>query len=160
MPGTLAGSRALWFGMAAKWVAVIAVLCAGCHVRVDHDKARVETPMGEIRVEATDKLNPESVGVPVYPGAARDRDNAGGALVDIGDKQFSVVGASFTTSDSVQQVRDFYHERLPHWIFTQKHGMGTEIEMSRDGYKRIVAIDERHGRTHIGIVSFGKPGIN
>jgi hypothetical protein len=144
----------------------IFVLCMGCDVHVDHTstargaKTRIETPLGAIGVEAREGLNPESVGVPVYPGATRDRDNAGGAFVDIGDQQFSVVGASFTTSDSARQVRDFYHERLPHWIFTRKNGEETHIEMSNEGYKRIVAIEERHGRTHIGIVSFGKPGVN
>lgn len=116
--------------------------------------------MGDIRVDARDHLNPEAVGIPVYPGATKDKDNTGGAFVDIGDNQFSVSAASFETSDSAQQVRDFYHQQLPHWIFTQKSGDKTEIEMSKEGYKRIVAIEERHGRTHIGIVSFGKPGVN
>jgi hypothetical protein len=141
------------------------------NVRVEHlsslrgERTRIETPLGSIGVDARDKLNPESVGIPVYPGARRETDNSGGAFVDFDwdgmrHKQLSVVGASFTTSDSAQQVREFYHTKLPHWIFTQKHDGNCSIEFSKEGYKRIVAIEQRGGRTHIGVVSIGEGGVN
>lgn len=141
------------------------------NVRVEHvstfrgARTRIETPLGDIGVDARDSLNPEAVGVPVYPGAVREHDNSGGAFVDFdwkggGHKHLSVVGASFKTADSVQQVRDFYHERLPHWIFAKESGQDCRIEFSKEGYKRIIAINQRDGQTHIGIVSLGESGVN
>jgi len=32
--------------------------------------------------------------------------------------------------------------------------------LSEGGYRRIIAIEERRGRTHIGIVAIGEPAVN
>jgi hypothetical protein len=126
----------------------------------------VETPLGDVSIEARDGLNPETVGVPVYPGAVREnRKNNGGVTFDIqnikGDHRgLSVVAAEYSTSDSPEQVREFYRAHLPHWIFTEKHGHGLSVEYSDGGYKRIIAINERGNRTYIGIASVGQSGVN
>ncbi len=75
-------------------------------------------------------------------------------------KQFSAVTAEYYTTDSADQVRDFYRAELPNWIFTQRGDGDVKIEYSRGGYKRIIGIHERRGRTHIGIAALGEPGVN
>lgn len=128
-------------------------------------RTRIETPLGSIGVDARDTLNPETAGIPVYPGAVRESRNSGEAVVDFESSKrshsgFSIASASFTTADSASRVRDFYQARLPHWMFTsRRHGLA-DIELSKDGYKRIVTIDERGERTHIEIVAIGHGGVN
>lgn len=139
----------------------------------DGARVRVETPFGDVNIDARDNLKPESVGIPVYPGAFREHrghdgsydNNGGGVMFDFdskdgGRKQFSVVTAEYYTNDSAAQVREFYHERLPHWIFSQRLGDDMKIEFSEGGYKRIIGIHERGGTTHIGIAALGEPAVN
>ena len=87
-------------------------------VRESRVRTRVETPAGNLHLDARDNFNPESVGVPVYPGARRSLDDSAGAILGldwdgISPKEMSLVAARFTTSDSPEQVRDFYRARLP-----------------------------------------------
>jgi hypothetical protein len=131
----------------------------------DGSRVRVETPFGDLNIDARDNLKPASVGVPVYPGAMREHGNEGGVMFDFdardgGSRQFSVVTAQYSTTDSAERVREFYRAQLPHWIFTQRMGDAMKIEYSEGGYKRIIAIHARGGRTHIGIASLGEPGVN
>ena len=144
-------------------------------VRVRHEdtanggKVEVETPFGRVSVDARDKLDPQTVGIPVYPGAEREngRDGGalGGALIDLdwtGDthRQLSIVTAKYYTADSPDKVRDFYHARLPHWIFEQRRNGTSKIEYSEQGYKRVILIHERRDRTEIAIASIGDPPAN
>jgi hypothetical protein len=150
---------------------VVGSIFIASNVRLQHRdtpegaRVRVETPFGDVNIDARDSLKPESVGIPIYPGAFREHDNQGGVVFDFdsregGQKQFSVVTAEYYTNDSADQVREFYRDRLPHWMFTQRHGDGVKIEFSEGGYKRIIAINERGGRTHIGIAALGEPAVN
>jgi hypothetical protein len=169
--GHIIAGLLVFFVLAIVGVVITAVYIANT-VRVEHratssgDRVVVDTGFGKFTVDARDDLKPESVGVPVYPGAVRESHSGKGGVtfdfegIDRGAKQLSVVAAEYSTDDSVDQVRAFYQEKLPHWIFVQKHGRGLEIKFSEGGYKRIIAIDERNGRTHIGIASIGEGGIN
>jgi hypothetical protein len=42
---------------------------------------------------------------------------------------------------------------------TKGHGE-FHMELHEGGYKRIIAIDEKHGRTHIGVATVGEPASN
>ena len=150
-------------------VAIVVVIAS--NVRVHHEnigngaRVSIDTPMGNVKIDARDNLRPETVGIPVYPGAVREHDKNGGVTFDFDGnegerKQFAVITASYSTSDSAEQVREFYRSRLPHWIFTHRDNDKLDIEYSEGGYKRIVAVDEQHGRTHIGIASVGEPAVN
>ena len=125
----------------------------------------METPFGDVNIDARDNLKPDSIGVPVYPGAFREHGNDGGVMFDFDSKegarkQFSLVTAEYYTNDTADQVREFYRDRLPDWIFTQRNGNDVKIEFSEGGYKRIIAIRERGGSTHIGIAALGEPAVN
>jgi hypothetical protein len=136
------------------------------HSRVNGDShVRLETPFGDVNVDARDNLKPESVRVPIYPGASREHGRAGALVLDFdyADRErgkLSVVTAEYSTEDSADQVRQFYREQLPHWIFSQRQGDDLHIEFSQGGYKRIVSIQERRGRTQIGIAAVGEPAVN
>ena len=126
---------------------------------------RLETPFGDFGVRSHRNLDPEAIGIPVYPGAVRDGDHAGGAVFEMDSnneehRAFAVSGAGFTTSDSAERVRAFYHDQFPNWMVTERDGHDWRIEGSKDGYKRLIAIQEHDGRTHIGLSAFGAPAVN
>ncbi len=131
----------------------------------DGARVRVETPFGDMNIHASDTLKPEAAGIPVYPGALRDHNNAGGVTFDFqsqdgGQKQFSLVTAEYYTKDTAAQVSEFYRSSLPHWIFTERRDGEIKMEYSQGGYKRMIAIHEDRGRTNIGIAALGEPGVN
>jgi hypothetical protein len=150
---------------------VVGAIVIASNVRLQHrdtaegSRVRVETPFGDVNIDARDNLKPESAGIPVYPGAYREHGDDGGVVLDFDSKegrqkQFSVVAAQYSTNDTANDVREFYRSHLPNWTLTQRNGHGTKIELSEGGYRRIVAIEERRGRTHIGIVAIGEPAVN
>ncbi len=56
----------------------------------------IDTPLGRVRVNASDQLDPAQAGIPVYPGASKNNDKGGANFeIDSGDlhKDFSVSGA-------------------------------------------------------------------
>jgi hypothetical protein len=141
------------------------------NVRLQHrdtaegSRVRVETPFGDVNIDARDNLRPESAGIPVYPGAYREHGDDGGVVLDFDskegrEKRVSVVAAQYSTTDSASEVRDFYRAQLPNWMVTQRFGHGVKFELTEGGYRRIIAIEERRGRTHIGIVAVGEPAVN
>jgi hypothetical protein len=110
-------------------------------------------------------LDLKHLGVPVYPGAVRensDRNQLARFEFDLGDahEEFSVTAAEYSTSDSSDRVLEFYRRHLPHWIIRTENEGCPRMEFTEGGYKRIVAIREEDGRTHIGVASFGEPGSN
>lgn len=170
--GVLAGVLAAFLILAA--LAVVGVFMAGMYVAdnihvektrtAKGESVRVDTPIGSMRVQEHKKLDPKLIGVPVYPNAIRqDRDNHAASVdfsFDSGHKEFTLLAAEYTTDDSLDKVKEFYHHALPHWMITQRNGGGMHMEYTEDGYKRIVAITERHGQTHIALASVGEPASN
>ncbi len=146
-------------------LAVIAGQYIARNVRVNSqdtangERVRVETPFGSVHVDARKELSPDAIGVPIYPGADREKKDSGGANVDIdwgsGEKRISVAAAEYTTTDSPAKVREFYHSRLPGWRVEHQ-----QIVSFDNGRKRIISIKEQNGRTHIGIASVGEPAVN
>jgi hypothetical protein len=124
----------------------------------------VETPFGTVRVRDNDRLDPKHLGVPIYPGAVRVHDSRNFASFhfDFGDvhKAFAVSAAEYRTSDSVDQVTDFYRDQLPHWLISQKENGCMHLSFTRHGYKRFVAIHEDNGETRIALASVGEPASN
>ncbi len=170
--GALAGVLAAFLILAA--LAVVGVFLAGVYVadnihvektRSDKgDTVQVDTPIGSMRVQEHKKLDPKLIGVPVYPNAIREDDDNHAASVDFtfdsGHKEFTVLAADYSTADSVDRVKEFYHHELPHWMITERRNGHVHMEYTEDGYKRIVVISEKHGRTWIGLASMGEPASN
>jgi hypothetical protein len=170
--GVLAGVLVAFLILAA--LAVLGVFMAGIYLadnihvqktRGAHgDTVKVDTPIGSMRVQAHEKLDPKVIGVPVYPGAIREDEHGGGASFEFDfnstHKEFSVLAAEYSTDDSVDKVKEFYHRELPHWMITKSRHGNLQMEFTEDGYKRIVAIHEQDGRTRIGLASMGEPAAN
>lgn len=128
------------------------------------ETVQVETPIGSMRVQEHKKLDPKLIGVPVYPGATREDSEGGAASFDFNfdstHKGFTVLAAEYSTDASIDKVKDFYHRELPHWIISKARHGSVQMEYTEEGYKRIVALSEKYGRTHIGLASIGEPAAN
>ncbi len=130
---------------------------------VHGQQTTVETPFGTLRVRERTRLDPAQLGIPVYPGAVRvDENKLASFEFDAGDtyKAVSIAGAEFTTLDSIEKVRAFYRHELPHWMFSEKRHGGVQLELTEGGYRKIIALHQRHGQTHIGLASIGEPAAN
>lgn len=137
------------------------------HLRVtdrDGDETTIETPFGSLHVRENSRFDPKHMGVPIYPGAVREDDSRKLASFrfDFGDvhKAFAVTAATYRTSDSVEQVTNFYRSELPHWLISTKDNGGLQMSFTRHGYKRLVAICEDDGQTRIALASVGEPASN
>ncbi len=127
------------------------------------EQTTVETPFGTLRVRERTSLDPKRVGIPVYPGAVRtDTNKLASFEFDAGDthKSFSIAAAEYTTPDPVEKVRDYYQAELPHWMLTEKRHGGWQLELSEGGFRKIIAVREEHGETHIGLASVGEDAAN
>lgn len=170
--GVLAGVLVAFLILAA--LAVVGVFMAGMyfadniHVQkinsAKGETVQVDTPIGSMRVEGHKNLDPKLIGVPVYPGAIREEDNGGTVSFDFSNdsshKEFTVLGAHYSTDDSIDKVKEFYHQELPHWMITSRHNGHVKMEYTEDGYKRIIVLHEENGKTHIGLASVGDPASN
>jgi hypothetical protein len=138
------------------------------HLRVtendDRGDTTVETPFGSVHVRENDSLDPQHLGVPIYPGAHRESHSRKLASFhfDFGDvhKAFALSAAEYRTSDSVDRVTDFYRDQLPHWLISQKEDGRMQFSFTRHGYKRFVCIYEDDGETRIALASVGEPASN
>jgi len=169
--GVLAGVLVAILILAA--LAVVGVFMAGMYfaenIRVEKGKnakgetVQVETPIGTMHVQQYQKLDPKVIGVPVYPGAVREDRNGAASFdfsFDSAHKEFTVLAAEYSTNDSVDQVKEFYHRQLPHWIISSRLRGGVKMEYTEDGYKRIIVIHDQDGQTRIGLASVGEPAAN
>jgi hypothetical protein len=168
--GALAGIILMTLMLGALGIA--ALVTAGVfiadHVNVTAYATRgettVETPFGTVRVRDNPRLDPQHLGVPIYPGSVREHDSRKLASFhfDFGDihKAFAISAAEYRTSDSVEQVTDFYRDQLPHWLISQKENGCMQLSFTKHGYKRMVAIHEDDGETRIALASVGEPASN
>jgi hypothetical protein len=100
---------------------LLAAAIGGCRVQVDkgangEDKnVKVDTPFGGVHVN-TDQTTATDLGLPVYPGAqsVRGDDNHKSADVHLGfgEWELRVRAVSYESSDTQEQVTDFYKKAL------------------------------------------------
>jgi hypothetical protein len=130
------------------------------------DDVTIDTPVGHLSVRAHEKTGTAASDVPFYPGARSPRKSGGDAVVEWtsnnghSDSGFSLTASEMVTSDPVDKVVDYYRAQLPNWIIVHERGGGVQLELRDGGYKRIIAIHERHDGTHIGVASVGEPAAN
>ncbi len=149
---------------------VLAGIYVATHVRVgqSHSESgnalRVESPFGNLNVHERRHFDPETWGVPVYPGAIRQTNRSPGASVEWelpnSDRSVSFVFAEYRTPDSAERVTDFYRDKLPHWIVTTKRDGSSHMEYRKGGFKRFVSIREESDGTHVGLASVADPAGN
>jgi hypothetical protein len=101
------------------------VSAVGCRVEANRqpdgqgDNVKVATPFGGMSVKTDDSVVQQNTGLPTYPGATilkKDKDT-GAADIDfsVGSFQLRVKAVGYRTSDSPEQVADFYRTALSHY---------------------------------------------
>jgi hypothetical protein len=134
------------------------------------DDVSIETPVGHLSVHAHDRSGAATADLPVYPGARPARDSGGDAVVEWNsnngghdggnDGGFTVSASEMVTSDPLDKVVDYYRTQLPNWVIVTERSGTVRLELRDGGYKRFIAIHERHDGTHIGVASVGEPASN
>jgi hypothetical protein len=123
---------------------------------------KVETPFGSMHVSHNASGQPETAGMPLYPGA-RPLKNKENAVVDLssvlGDSDLHIVAGKWETSDSIDKVRKFYEERFPEMSVVQHDGK-VEMHSVNGKSKRVIALRQRDGSTEISLASVGEPKAN
>jgi hypothetical protein len=101
---------------------VLVIAATACSVQVDPSKngdknVKIQTPVGGVQVK-TDTMAASDIGLPVYPGATlatkgndKDHDSADIHL-GFGDWQMRLKVVKYHTSDSQEQVLDFYRKAM------------------------------------------------
>jgi hypothetical protein len=165
------------FGLLMSALVIVCLLIAGGlfiarNVRVETaarnggDYVSIDTPAGNLSIHAHEKPGSAAADVPFYPGARSARDSGGDAVIEWNSNNgkdnsgFSLTASEMVTSDSLDKVVDYYRAQLPNWAIVNERGGAVRLELREGGYKRIVAIRERHDGTHIGVASVGEPASN
>jgi hypothetical protein len=115
----------------------------------------IKTPVGSM--EVTPEVDESRLGLPVYPGAERlkDQDSANLNFSFGTEASLRVVVAKFQTPDPLQKVRDFYKQRLGGEVtrFVEKDSEGkTVFEIKRRGQEKVVALEDWRGGTRFTLV--------
>ena len=122
------------------------------HVQVKQDRGgqkqvSIKTPVGSMQVNKG--VDEASLGLPIYPGAIPLKEK-GSATVNfdiLDEAKFQVLAGKFETSDSLDKVRAFYHDRLGDQVtkYKDRDEEGkTVFEIKHDKQERVVAL-KRHG---------------
>lgn len=154
-------------GFVCAAVLAVVVVVKTVQVRGKGDHVTIDTPGGTFEIQGHKKLDIETVGIPVYPGAVpSSKSNIGGASFAWSsvdgktDKAVTLAGASYVTQDSSDRVLDFYRGKLNNWVYRKKKDGELNLEHTEGNWKRIVSIQERKDGTHIGVASIGEPAGN
>jgi len=118
----------------------------------------INTPGGQLKLNTKPDVTEEKLGVPIYPGAKVEDSGGTFSITGEGDKGGSFGGASFTTTDSLDKVVDFYKSRLGSKASVYdstaqgKHTVVMNVS-TQDSWKTITIEDEGTGVTKIGVAS-------
>jgi hypothetical protein len=146
------GGLAVWGGLR--------FLSSAVHVQVENQgggkkEVSVKTPFGSVEVHKD--INEANLGLPIYPGATRIKEQ-GTATVDLNfadEAKLHVLAGKFETPDSVEKVRDFYHDRLGDQVtkYRERNEEGkTVFEIKRDKQDKVVSLKSTGDKTVIELV--------
>jgi hypothetical protein len=117
----------------------------------------IKTPIGNLEVHKNPDVSEASLGLPLYPGAQRvkDEDSAGINLDFPGENRVRITVGKFETPDDSEKVEKFYQDRIGSQVtkFTQhdKHGK-TVFEIKGKDEERVVALTNLNTGTRIELV--------
>ena len=115
----------------------------------------IQTPLGSLEVNKD--INEASLGLPIYPGATRLKDDDSATVnIDIADQtKVRVLAGKFETPDSLDKVETFYHNRLDAQVtkFTERDPQGkTVFEIKHDKQTKVVTLHKDGDNTRIELV--------
>ena len=142
------------------------VLSSAVHVNVDQadsgkKSVSIKTPLGSL--EVNHGVNEASLGLPIYPGATAIKEHDSATVnLDIADEaKLRVLAGKFETTDSLDKVVAFYHDRLGDQVtsFKEKNEEGkTVFEIKHDKQTKVVALKSQGGKTLIEMVRVSEGG--
>jgi hypothetical protein len=147
----LVGGMGIWAGLR--------YLSSALHVQVaqkgDNKEVSIKTPMGSLEVHKD--VDEASLGLPIYPGATRIKEHGSATVnIDIAEEAgVRVLAGRFETSDAVDKVRTFYHDRLGDQVtkYQEKNAEGkTVFEIKHDKQDKVVALKNYGDKTVIELV--------
>ncbi len=159
-------SRLLFTGMVVFLLLLVAGVIVTRTVRVHSNDGSngadvaIDTPAGRLKIRARENMGSSGSGIPVYPGAYRVRDS-GGANFEWNSKDgnsdriVSLVGAELRTKDPASRVVAYYRKQLPSVMVVNEKDQSARIEFMDGSIRRILAISENDGETHIDIAAIG-----
>ena len=130
-----------------------------------HPSIAIKPPGGgELKIGSGSGVTEEELGVPIYPGStpSKDGDSVSIKGSGVGGMGSGWVGvATFTTEDSVDQVQEFYSEKLgsdTQTVDNQRDEKRTVVFNTKTdrGLRTITITDEPDTLTKIAIVNIGK----
>jgi hypothetical protein len=134
-------------------------LSRGVQVHVSEAKngkqVSIRTPVGLF--EVTKDVSEAQLGLPIYPGATRVKDQDSAAIsMDFGGEQgVHLTVGKFETTDDLDKVLSFYQVRVGGEVtkFTEKDSEGrTVFEIKHRGQERVVALKSTGRGTRIDLV--------
>jgi hypothetical protein len=136
------------------------VISHAVHVQVQEagngkKEVSIKTPIGSLEVHRD--VNEASLGLPIYPGAARrNDDNSATVNLNFGDEaKVRILAGKFETPDALEKVRAFYHDRLGDQVtrYKEKDEEGKAVfEIKHDKQTRVVALKTAGDKTTIELV--------
>jgi hypothetical protein len=148
----LIGGIAVWGGLH--------FLANAVHVHVDQEsggkkEVSIKTPLGSL--EVNHDVDEASLGLPVYPGATRLKDHDSATVdLDIADQaKVRVRAGKFESSDSLDKIIAFYHQRLDDQVtkFKERDNEGKIVfEIKHDKQDKVVALKSEGNKTVIELV--------
>jgi zinc-ribbon domain len=127
-------------------------IAKNAHVTQDGKHTKIETPMGSMESTTDPDQAAHDLGIDIYPGAQVQKDGA--SSTSIGGMK--TVAAKFESSDSLDNVCNFYKSKFPSAMVTTADKNRCAI-VSRDGQNMITINAEAAGdKTNIQITSVTK----
>ena len=122
------------------------------HMNHSTGEATIETPSGSFTANPTKTFTADELGVAIYPGAQPVK---GGMRMTL--PTGPIVAANFVTSDSKDQVMDFYKDKLGSQASTMDTGDGAILSVNKSKQDSVMLTitqkaGEHDGKTQIHIV--------
>jgi hypothetical protein len=134
------------------------------HVTGTRNGVRVDTPLGTIRAQKREKIDPKLLGMPLYPNATIVKGKAAGARVDLdldfADQSLEVMVVNMETPDPADKVIDFYRREAPGFLLSHRPDGSAELHWGRGRLKKVVVIDGKRAKTCIALANAGEPEAN
>ena len=141
------------------------ILSRGVHVKMTESSPNrkvvtVKTPVGDIKIAREQNISDLRLGLPIYPGAMRERvtsnDNSVSLTFSLPEQvNLRVAVAKFDTPDPIDKVREFYQQQLGGEVtsLTQTdRNRKTVFEIKYGEQDKVVTLKPHDGGTHIELV--------
>ncbi len=116
----------------------------------------IKTPVGNLQVNKGAEISEAQLGLPIYPGAQREREDSAAVNMEFPAQQgVRLSAARFETSDSLEKVERFYRDHIGTEVTKLTpgdRGGRTVLEIKRGGQERIVALERRGTGTRIELI--------